>query len=84
MANQDQWQREVDLRATHRRTNVQPRLKTRVAVKAGVFAAVGTRFGEVIDDPDEDNEVELRWLDDGSKSDYIIASKLTSVTTGSN
>lgn len=33
-----------------------------VAVEAGVFAAVRGRFGQVLSDPDEDEEVKLRWL----------------------
>ncbi len=32
------------------------------AVEAGVFAAVRGRFGKVLSDPDEDEEVKLRWL----------------------
>jgi len=38
---------------------------TGVAVKKGVFAAVDGRFGEVMRDPNRNQEVRLRWLDDG-------------------
>ena len=33
-----------------------------VAVSAGVLAALRGRFGKVLEDPDEDEEVKLRWL----------------------
>jgi hypothetical protein len=50
-----------------------------VPVKKGVFAAVDRRWGEVAEDPDPDDEVQLRWLDDGEESSYFKTNKLSPV-----
>jgi hypothetical protein len=51
-----------------------------VAVKKGVFATDGSRWGEVNGDPDSDGEVKLNWLDDGSESGYTKANTLIAVS----
>eukprot|EP01046_Picozoa_sp_COSAG06_P026684 COSAG06_NODE_2309_length_7109_cov_5.256205_4_plen_868_part_01 len=53
--------------------SVKPGAVTGVDVKKGVFAALGERFGVVTEDPTDNGHelVKLRWLDDGSESDYI-------------
>eukprot|EP01046_Picozoa_sp_COSAG06_P000668 COSAG06_NODE_19_length_34432_cov_10.651832_15_plen_1584_part_00 len=61
------------------KVSLKPGAETGVAVKEGVFAAVDERFGKVTGDPDDDQEIKLRWLDDGSVSKWIKAEKLTSV-----
>ena len=58
--------------------SVKPGAETGVAVKKGAFAAVDGRFGEVVY-LNGSSSVDIRWLDDGSKSDYIENDKLTSV-----
>ena len=58
---------------------MKPGAVTGVAIKKGVFAAIDGRFGEVIDDPDELREIELRWLDNGRDSEYTKVDQLTSV-----
>eukprot|EP01047_Picozoa_sp_COSAG01_P042757 COSAG01_NODE_3752_length_5730_cov_10.372580_1_plen_1826_part_01 len=55
--------------------------KTGVPVQKGVFAAVDGRWGQVRDNPDDDNEVELTWLDTGTNSDYIDAVTLNPVVS---
>ena len=59
--------------------SVHPGAATGVPVKKGTFAAVDGRFGEVIEGPDSDSEVRLRWLHDGSESNWTKVDKLTSV-----
>ena len=58
--------------------SLKPGAETGIVTK-GVFAAVGGRFGEVTKDPDSDQEVGLRWLDDGSESGCTKLDQLTSV-----
>eukprot|EP01048_Picozoa_sp_COSAG05_P019659 COSAG05_NODE_3140_length_2291_cov_23.235401_1_plen_331_part_10 len=55
--------------------------ETGVDVKQGAFAAVDGRWGEVTQDPDSGNDVKLRWLDDGTESNYTKANKLNPVVT---
>jgi hypothetical protein len=55
--------------------------KTGVTVNKGVFAAVNGRWGQVNEDPDEDDEVKLTWLDDDEESDYTKADKLDPVVS---
>ena len=50
---------------------LQPGAETGVAVAKGAFAAVDGRFGEIKMDPDSDQEVKLRWLDDGSDLELV-------------
>jgi hypothetical protein len=54
---------------------VKPGAKTDVRIQRGVFAGVDGRFGEVIR-IDGDGDVFLKWLDDGSESDFIEPGKL--------
>eukprot|EP01046_Picozoa_sp_COSAG06_P110792 COSAG06_NODE_57343_length_280_cov_1.430939_1_plen_93_part_11 len=58
--------------------SVRPGAETGVAVKTGVFAAVDGRFGELVH-LNGTSSVDIRWLEDGSKSDCIKIDKLTSV-----
>jgi hypothetical protein len=60
------------------KVSLKPGAVTGVEVERGVFAAVGERFGEVLNDPDSDPEVKLLWLDDGSE-EWIKVDKLASV-----
>ena len=59
--------------------SLKPGATTGADVKEGVFAAVDGRFGEVTQDPDRQQDVKLRWLDDGSESGYTKVDRLTSV-----
>ena len=54
---------------------VKPGAKTDVRISRGVFGGVNGRFGEVIR-IDGDGDVFLKWLDDGSESDFIEPGKL--------
>ena len=62
---------------------LKPGAVTGIEVKKGVFAAVDGRFGEVVY-LNGSSSVDIRWLDDGSKSDYIENDKLTSVVASRN
>jgi hypothetical protein len=55
--------------------------ETGVSVKKSVFAAVDGRWGQVINDPDGDNEVKLTWLDDGTQSKWTKSDKLNQVVS---
>eukprot|EP01043_Picozoa_sp_COSAG02_P017721 COSAG02_NODE_809_length_16922_cov_11.295013_13_plen_1654_part_00 len=57
---------------------VKPGAETGVVVKEGVFVAVDGRFGEVVCLRGS-SSVDIQWLDDGSRSNYIQNDKLTSV-----
>eukprot|EP01043_Picozoa_sp_COSAG02_P007426 COSAG02_NODE_221_length_28385_cov_5.795164_7_plen_1631_part_00 len=54
---------------------VKPGANTDVRIQRGVFAGLNGRFGEVIR-IDGDGDVFLKWLDDGSESDFIEPGKL--------
>jgi hypothetical protein len=62
--------------------SIAPKLRdgatTGVSVKQGVYAAIDGRWGQVTSDPDHNNEVYIKWLDDGSTSrGYTKARKVT-------
>ena len=61
------------------RTVPKPGAETGVAVTQGGFAAVDGRLGEVTTDPDSDNEIRVKWLDDESTSKWTKVDELTSV-----
>ena len=54
---------------------VKPGARTDIRIQRGVFAGLSGRFGEVVR-IDGDGDVFLKWLDDGSESDFIEPGKL--------
>ena len=57
------------------KAEVKPGAKTDVRIQRGVFGAVDGRFGEVIR-IDGDGDVFMKWLDDGSDSDFIEPARI--------
>jgi hypothetical protein len=60
------------------KVSLKPGVTTGVDRKKGGFAAVDGRFGELVY-LNGTSSADIRWLDDGSRSDYISVDKLTSV-----
>ena len=77
----DQQRKDAEQRARARaKVEGKGKVETKdAAVRKGVYGAFSGRWGEVLADPDSDEEVKLRWLDDGEESEEVKASRLSPV-----